>query len=270
MSSNTMKLAACKWLFVIWLCVFNIPLAWSSPATHWQSLAPGLAYARLEDFPTFPQGYLHAFRIDLAHYQLRVSPVVIQPLSAQFAQLYKTHQALLVVNGGFFVTRVTGLTSLGLRIDQYNVLSPPRKTKWWDIFYIKNQHAYIVPNGQFSLTPAIDFALQAGPRLIVDRRVASILKAGSDARTAVCIQSPQQIVIVATENVLLSTQGLAEIFQRTEAQGGLNCQQALNLDGGHSTQLYAQIGDFSLQVLGYSRVADMLWVSPRADKSLPR
>ena len=61
---------------------------------------------------------------------------------------------------------------------------------------------------------------------------------------------------------MLSLQELATMMQRPTEEGGLGCVDALNLDGGHSTQLYANLPGFSLQVMSATRVADAVLVVP--------
>ena len=100
-------------------------------------------------------------------------------------------------------------------------------------------------------------AIQAGPRLIINHRIPS-LKDGDAERTALGITKNNQLIIVVTEKNPMSTTRLAEIMRRSEDKDGLACQYALNLDGGHSTQLYANVNDFSLQLPGFSTIPDAL------------
>jgi exopolysaccharide biosynthesis protein len=46
-------------------------------------------------------------------------------------------------------------------------------------------------------------------------------------------------------------------------EGGLGCMNALNLDGGSSTQLYAKTQDFSLSIPSFSAVTDAVVVVPK-------
>jgi hypothetical protein len=56
---------------------------------------------------------------------------------------------------------------------------------------------------------------------------------------------------------------LARFLAAAVAGGGLGCTDALNLDGGPSTQLSARAGEFSLDVGGG-------WPVPNAVAFLPR
>jgi uncharacterized protein YigE (DUF2233 family) len=257
-----MKSTVCKWLFALCFTWLTLPALAGAPTT-WQRLADGLEYTQLKGFPAFPEGKLHAFRMDLSRYQLRVMPLAPDNTDDAFHQLMKQQHAVLAVNGSFFATNGTGLKPLGLRIDQGTLTTPLRNISWWSVFYIQDQQAKLVTNNQFPADQKPEFAIQAGPRLIADGQVIPTLKPGTDLRTALCIQKSGKVIVLATQDVLLSTADLANVLQRSEQRGGLDCQQALNLDGGHSTQLYAHTGDFSLTVPSYSQVADAVLVVPR-------
>ena len=71
------------------------------------------------------------------------------------------------------------------------------------------------------------------------------------------------IIIVVSEGAQLTTVQLAEILRRSEKHGGLGCLFALNLDGGSSSQVYAEVGDFVLDAPSFRAVADGLAVYPR-------
>jgi len=81
-------------------------------------------------------------------------------------------------------------------------------------------------------------AVQAGPRLIADGRSATLKKEGriSTRRSGVCIDGENRLVLfVAIPGVLgYSLENLIDLLMSRQ----VGCQQALNLDGGGSTQLY--------------------------------
>ena len=70
-------------------------------------------------------------------------------------------------------------------------------------------------------------------------------------------------MIVATENLVIQPTDLADRMRKSEGQGGFACQTALNLDGGSSTQLYAKVGGFKLDVDGLKQVANAVVVLPK-------
>lgn len=254
-----MKIASWKWLFATVLCCI-LSSAWASEATVWRTLAPGLEYARVDNLANFPQGYVHAFRIDLNHYHFEVSPLPAggEP-KTNFYQLMAAENAVIATNGGFFTP---ALKPLGLRITQGQLSNPFQATAWWSVFYIQNKKAYLVTQKNYEPNQKITFAIEAGPRLVANGQVVEKLKADIDYHTAIGITPDNKIILLSIEDALLSTTDLAELMQRSEKQGGLNCVEAMNLDGGHSTQMYTKLPDFSLAVTSGTYVADAVLVVP--------
>lgn len=235
---------------------------YAEPIT-WQHLQTGL------DYTTIPMvaannlpGKLHAFRIDLAQYQLNLATANDFSRNSASAQMFGTHQhALIAINGGFFTPR---REILGLRITNGKILSPLKPISWWSVFYVKNNNAYIVPSKNFQSSNDISFAVQSGPRLVVNGAIPS-LKPGVDERSALCITRDGKVIIAATENTPIATKDLAKILKQSNKNGGLDCQNALNLDGGSSTQLYAKIDDFDLDVPNFNTVTDAVIVLPKSN-----
>lgn len=233
---------------------------YAQPVT-WQALQSGLDYTTIpiEDANNLP-GKLHAFRIDLTQYQLNLGTASDLARNSASAQMFGTnYHALIAINGGFFTP---GREMLGLRIMNGKVLSPIKPISWWSVFYIKNNQAYIVPSSAFQNTHDISFAVQSGPRLVINGNVPS-LKPGIDERSALCITHDGKVVIAATENTPLATKELAKVLKQSNKNGGLACQNAINLDGGSSTQLYAKIQDFDLDIPNFNTVTDAVLVLPK-------
>jgi uncharacterized protein YigE (DUF2233 family) len=247
------------WRLCCLISVLCLGLPVYAAPTHWLTLAPGLDYTRITPSAQLPS-YLHAFRIDLRHYRLELA------FSEDYknnintvADLVKAHQAIVGVNGGFFSPE---FKPLGLRVNQGTQHSPLRNISWWGIFFIKNKQPYITTQNDYHPDSNIKFAVQSGPRLIIDGKIPS-LKPGAANRTALGITKTGDVILLATENLPLTTLQLAQIMQAPTSEGGLNCINALNLDGGSSTQLYASIDNFQLDVPGYSTIADAVLIKPR-------
>ena len=79
-------------------------------------------------------------------------------------------------------------------------------------------------------------AVQCGPLLVDPGGRMGIRRNDFDRqnRTAICLR-PGSIVVVVAEGGL-SLFELAEVLSASQANGGLGCDVALNLDGGPSTQ----------------------------------
>ena len=228
----------------------------ASNATSWQQLAPGLDYRDLGASYLTPWSHIHAFRINLKKNQLAL--VMAKDLAVRHASAeeYAKHsQALITVNGGFFDQNYH---PLGLRINNSQQESPLKRISWWGVFYIKNNRAGISRVRQFHPDKQIEFAVQSGPRLIVNGKIPP-LKPGRAERTALGISQDGQVIILITDNAPLSTTELAQILKASP----LKCLNALNLDGGSSTQLHAKVDSFQLTVHGFSNISDAVIVRPR-------
>ena len=151
---------------------------------------------------------------------------------------------------------------LGLRIQHGQQRSPIKSISWWGVFYIRNHRPYIVAQRRFKHDEQVTFALQAGPRLLANGNVLR-LKPGAAQRSMVCITTTGKVILAVTQHTLISTTDLAKLSRQSNQQGGLGCQDALNLDGGSSTQLYANVGDFVLDLSGFDRVADAIFIKTK-------
>lgn len=233
---------------IVWWCT----QAKGTPVARWRSVAPGLEYTALD----LEMGKLHAFKIDLKQNRLALlsprEPSTIKDMALNA-------HALLAVNGGFFTPDGK---PLGLRIDNEKLLSPLKPISWWGIFSLRNNMPELSSMKTFKFSNDIDFAIQAGPRLVVNNDIPR-LKEGVGNRTAIGYNQNNDIIIVVSENAQLTTLQLAKILRRPEKHGGLGCLYALNLDGGSSSQGYAKAGNFVLDIPSFRAVADGLAVYPR-------
>lgn len=240
------------------LCVFcYLSLIVSAHASdNWHNLKPGLAYQDLATSLLSPWSHIHVFRIDLSKY--RLESIFASALAKKFAyaEEFAEHtQALIAINGGFFDKNYL---PLGLRISQFKQKNPLKRISWWGIFYTQHNKAYMTNVRAYSPSPSIDFALQSGPRLIVNGQIPS-LKPGIAERTALGISKKGEVIVLVTENNPLSTKELASLMQAPP----LDCQHALNLDGGSSSQLQATIDDFHVHVHRFANVSDAVIIKAR-------
>lgn len=253
-----MKRVAVQITFFIVLLITTASVA---TPTHWQEVKPGLEYTKIGMLSGFHMGHIHAFRVDLSKFNLKLAIAEDERNKiASVEDLTISNKGIVGINGGFFSQE---LKPLGLRITNYEQRYPLKATPWWGVFYILNHHPHIVSQKQFKRDKNIEFAVQSGPRLIVNDRIPLSLKPGVDNRTAIGITKDEQVIILVTENLNLTTTQLAKLMRTPQIEGGLGCDNALNLDGGSSTQLYANSDGFSIEVAGYSAVTDAILVVPR-------
>lgn len=223
-------------------------------SSNWQTLAPGIEYQDLTYATPTPWSHMHAFRINLAKNHLSLATARSLGYQAASANTYaQATQAFIAINGGFFDNQ---FRPLGLRIHHRKQINPLKMISWWGIFYVHAGRAHIVPPREFFANSHIDFAIQSGPRLLNHGQILARLKPGIAERTALGITSKGEVIILVTDRAPMSTRELA---QRLKAFP-LNCKEALNLDGGSSSQLAVRIGSFQLDSHGLSKVSDAVLV----------
>ncbi len=255
MSSQTNNYAENK-SFLFYLLFFLASLltpVYAYSAGNWQELSPGIEYQDLAGGLLAPWSHIYAFRIDLNKNKLAIVSAKSLSLKNASADQFAVHsQALLSINGGFFDHL---FNPLGLRINDYRLENPLKRISWWGVFYVKQNKAYISSLNRFRYDDAISFAMQSGPRLLVKGRIPS-LKPGEADRSALGITAKGKVIILVSTNAAMSTNKLARLLKAPP----LSCVDAINLDGGSSSQLYAHIGSFKLNVHSFSNVSDAIIV----------
>ena len=245
-----------KRLLTLVCFVFFLLSSSSAIAKDWQKLATGIDYIDLGTSLLTPWSHVHVFRVDLQKNKLDL--VMANFFSQQHASVDEfAHfsKALLTINGGFFDQNYH---PLGLRISNQQQHSPLKRISWWGIFYIKDQKPYLSSLQHYNTAQPVDFAVQSGPRLLINGRIPS-LKAGRAERSALGIAPDGRVIILVTDNAPMTTTSLAELMRFPP----LNCKEALNLDGGSSSQLYAHINSFRINVHGFANVTDAIIVKSR-------
>ena len=132
----------------------------------------------------------------------------------------------------------------------------------WGVFFISENRsgvlrAHILHTREFkreySRLEGITQAMQCGPRLVVHGKTTD-LKPQTARRTGLGIQSDGKIVVAVSDGAL-SFDEWAKLWQ---SENGLHCPDALNLDGGGSTQLSLQTDKKSLSVSGAWPIPDVV------------
>lgn len=222
-------------------------------SSKWQTLTPGIEYQDLEGGILTPWSHIYAFKIDpKTHEVASISAHEMSVKNASVDQFAQYANALISINGGFFDR---DFNSLGLRISNKTTINPLKAISWWGVFYIKNNKPHIVHAQRFSSTKDIDFAIQSGPRLLIKGVIPS-LKQGIADRSALGITADGKIIILVSSNAAMTTNELAHLLKSPP----LYCTDAINLDGGSSSQLYAHINSFHLNLHGFSNVGDAIVV----------
>lgn len=159
--------------------------------------------------------------------------------------------ALLVINGGFFDEK---FRSLGLLVRRGVVINPLRPADW-GIFQWGPQTLAVIHRRDWT-GEGVEFAIQVGPRLVVDGRIPSF-KAEKEPhrRSALGVTADSQILVAISESPL-PIREWAEELQREAVS-------ALNLDGGGSSQISVKLGGFSLELPGTTGVPNAIGIFAR-------
>ncbi len=214
----------------------------------WQKFDEGFEFKSLqaEGDPYQSLIRLKILRISLDKFEVRVLDArAFGEIKLEIKELARKAQALAAINGGFFLP---GYKPLGLLIVDGREVNPLRRADW-GIFLIQDNIARIIHTKEYLTDRNISQALQVGPRLVVNGRELQMKKQVA-RRSAVGITTKSQVILLNSEDTDVYAQDLARIFNLPESQGGLECSDALTLDGGPSAQMYADFKSLKIDIPG--------------------
>jgi len=217
-------------------------------AVGWQPVAAGVEHLHIAEAGVDAE----LLRFDLGRYRAEVMVLgADRPRTA--AALREETRATAAVNGGFFDEQ---WRPLGLRIMAGKMVIGLRPRVDWGVLIVQRGRARIVHSREFRADPAIEQAIQVGPRLVVDGQPMR-LKPQAARRTAVALDRDGRAMTLVATHAPADATRLAELLVR------LGFDSALMLDGGPSSQLSAALGDLHLDLRGGYAVPDVLLVRPR-------
>lgn len=212
-------------------------------ATPWQPLQTGMSrqQSRLNDVVVV------AFRADLSSWR---ASVVSSPRPKRVAEGVP-HADHVAVNGSFFDQ---DLKAMGFVVDDTG--GHGRQLKAWSALALFPGTSRVVePGVELATLPATGL-VQGQPRLVVDGEVLEGLKSQWAVRTAICADDGFVTIVV--------TRGAVEAVEFAgHLKSIVGCKNAINLDGGPSTQLSAQVGTHLESVTGGWGVPNLLILTPR-------
>jgi uncharacterized protein YigE (DUF2233 family) len=214
----------------------------------WQKIDEGFEVMSLQlDSQTYgTSSKLKILRINPERFQVRVIDSRAFGVDRmEIKALARRAQALAAINGGFFLP---DYHPLGILIVDGRQANPLRKADW-GIFLMQDNRPRIIHTTEFQSEGSITQALQVGPRLVVDGKE-KIMKKQAARRSALGITRNQQVILLNTEDTDAYFQDLARIFRLPASEGGLECRDALALDGGGSAQMYAEYKSLSIDIPG--------------------
>lgn len=213
-------------------------------AAGWQKLADGLDYATVPVHVEGQQVELSALKIDLQRFAIRP---IYEPNGETVKNLAEKAGAVAAINANFFDEKGG---ALGLVKIAGETKHAQKNISWWSVFCVNDNEAHILHSTK--QTQDCHHAVQAGPRLVVNQTLTE-LKQEISQKSAIGLKSETQVVLVVSRAAIPITV-LAQTLQKSEAEGGLGCLEALNLDGGSSTQLYVNVNGFTVNIPNLTEV----------------
>ena len=220
------------------------------------TVAPGIAHATFEAQPDDAEAFSgHAFTVDLDVVDLRLIPAGGPSSRRTVAQIVAPYPVVVAINASFFDTEGK---AMGLAVDGGRVMAGGKRRSWGALV-IDDRNARIMLGAEIKDDHAHRLVVQGIPRLVVEGKIQP-LKPQIAERTAVCARGNIVVIVVSTK---AETTPFARFLADPPDQGGLGCRDALNLDGGPSTQLVVKLPTLQLSVRGGSGVPNALVVAPR-------
>ncbi len=217
-------------------------------ATPWRTVAKGLDQrtAKLSSYKLA----VHAWRFAPDAYRMAVA-VSSSPAGAQAKAFRKKRGAVLAVNGGFFdIDSASRMTPMGLLISGGQRISGYAPNAGSAVLFEREGAPGIVWSKEAEGLGPLAEGVQAGPMVVDPGGKNGILKNDYNRhnRTAVCLAGGKLVVVVVEGG--LSLFELGEILSARAADGGFECERAINLDGGPSTQASFLANGASLEIAG--------------------
>nr|WP_232730036.1 phosphodiester glycosidase family protein [Paenibacillus phocaensis] len=163
----------------------------------------------------------------------------------ELSSLAKRHKAVVAVNGTFFnaYTADAYKAPYGYIVSGGELKMKASGDKRTIFTYDSNLLAQLIPGADFNnafATGTMEGALQAGPRLVVNGKVAVDVKAEGfrDPKILTGGGSRSALGLTRDHKLILLTSGGATIPQLAEIMKQAGAYQAMNLDGGASSGLY--------------------------------
>jgi len=249
--------------FVVVACVLVVLLAVAgavmSPVRaeppRFSVVVPGIAHAVFKVRPADAEPFSgHAFKIDLEVAELRLIPAGDPPLRRTVEQIVAPYPLVVAANASFFDTEGR---AMGLAVDQGRVMVGSNR-RGWGALVIDGTQGRIMLGADIQNPLDHRLIVQGIPRLLVGGRVLQ-LKPQIAERTAVCAGGNIVVLVVSTR---VEATAFARFLADPPGRGGLGCWDALNLDGGPSTQLVVKLPGLALSLPGGWGVPNALVVVP--------
>lgn len=243
----------------VWAGLLTLAGAVASPVSaeppRFSAVAPGIAHAVFTVQPADTEPFSgHAFKIDLDVAALRLIPAGDPPLRRSVEQIVAAYSVVVAANASFFDKEGR---AMGLAVDEGRVMALSNRRSWGALVIDGNQGRIMLGA---DIQDPLDHRLvvQGIPRLLVGGKVQP-LRPQIAERTAVCAGGNIVVLVVSTR---VEATAFARFLADPLDRGGLGCWDALNLDGGPSTQLLVKLPALALSLPGGWGVPNALVVAP--------
>lgn len=255
------------WISVIVLAVVvgAVRLAWPwlarwTTVAVWRQTAPGIEVAVLRGHTFFDGVAVTAVRANPARYALRVVDAHqrIRGAGAEASDVCPPDGA--AINASYFAE---DLTPIGAVVTDGIPMYAPRGQREGGWGFVLAQRGRVVLCAATTRLPAgVTQAIECKPRLVVDGSIPRFKQQPPARRSGVGMDAQGRVIFAAADGPLTLEQWAACLHTQ------LGCVDALNLDGGPSTQL-ALRGTAPIIVAGGSLVPTFLVIAPRAASEAP-
>lgn len=206
----------------------------------WKTIKPDLYFGKIPigKYSPLLESELYLLRFNLKKYNLKIALAseVLGEKTASVKELVLKTNGIAGINANFFDTNQK---PLGLIVHSPNTISNAIHNGGkllTGIFQIKNDSPSIIHRSDFT-TYGVSFAVQAGPRIITDGKLISFSNNEPySRRSGVALTANGEIVFYAT-TLRFPGSSMTDI-QSALLSTGLKITDALNLDGGGSSQLF--------------------------------
>jgi len=242
-------------LLVVWTVCGEVAISAGQEAPRFLTVAPGISHATFDVRPPDGEPFSgHAFRIDLGEAELRLVPANGPSPRQTVEQIASPFPAVVAVNASFF--DIDG-RAMGLAVSEGRLVATGKRTSWGALV-VSGTDSRIVLGSGISDPLAQRLIVQGIPRLVVGGKVPG-LKPQVAERTAVCAAGSRVVIVVANK---AESAAFARFLAEPSEKAGLGCSDALNLDGGPSTQLVVRLPALTLSLPGGWGVPNALVAIP--------
>lgn len=229
--------------------------------TAWQQLDEGLFLQSIEvsDFDLT----VYAIRFDGGRYAMQTA-VQQEVFGNEVRDIVEAESAILGINGGFFeVDPADRLSPSGALYVGGLELAPYQERGGSGFLYDNGRELAIEWSSRIHSIDGILSGVQCGPVVVDPGGSNGIYSDDHDQRrrTAVCLNGNTATIVLVDGG--LSLFDLGSLLSREAEQGGYECERAINLDGGPSSQLYLKHRGTELDVKGTWKANNAVLVVPR-------